>query len=70
MRPFAALLLLCVTTTQAQQPEKPKPQKPAKSNYQVGVPAFKPNYEQPAFDPAQVAPEFLPADAFHVPDDL
>jgi putative membrane-bound dehydrogenase-like protein len=48
-----------------------KPDKPnKKSNYVVGKPAFAPDYNQPAFDPAKTAPEHLDVSMFHLPEGL
>jgi putative membrane-bound dehydrogenase-like protein len=63
-----SLLLLLFTLTlipaQAQQAKRQKPP------VEPGTPAFKPNYTQPEFDPVTVKSEHLPANAFHIPDDL
>ncbi len=66
MRPIILLALTAVLLP-AQQPQVPRRERPP---VEPGTPAFAPDYEQPAFDPATVTPDHLPADIFHVPDDL
>lgn len=61
---FFLALLATVVPTHAQKAKREKPP------VEPGTPAFKPNYEQPAFNPASVIPEHLPQNAFHLPDDL
>lgn len=72
MRPLITVLCLLAATASsplsAQNAKgKGKREKPP---VEPGTPAFRPNYDQPAFDPAAVTPELLPPSTFHVPDDL
>lgn len=65
MRPFILLALLAASVSvQAQKAKREKPP------VEPGTPAFKPNYDQPAFDPASAKPEHLPTNTFHLHDDL
>lgn len=71
MRPFFILLLalhaanpLCAQQPKAARPKREKPP------FEPGTPAFTPDYNKPAFDPAAVTPDYLPADLFHTPEDL
>ncbi len=68
MRPLI-LLALTAALLPAQQPKGPRVKR-EKPPVEPGTPAFSPNYDQPAFDPAAVTPEHLPADLFHAPEDL
>lgn len=68
-RPLLPALALCLTCLSAQESKGPKAKR-EKPPVEPGTPAFTPNYDQPAFDPAAVTPEHLPANLFHLPDDL
>lgn len=59
---IAAPLLLI-----AAKPDKPKKDK---GPFEVAKPAFKPDYNQPAFDPAKARPEHLEPAMFKVPEGL
>ena len=59
---FAAPLLLI-----AAKPDKPKKEK---GPFEVAKPAFKPDYNQPAFDAANAKPEHLEPSMFKVPEGL
>lgn len=66
MRPLLLIPLLSIVAFPlcAQKAKREKPP------VEPGSPAFKPNYDQPAFDPATTKPEHLTPGVFHVPDDL
>ncbi len=66
--PLACLAwLLLPAAASAADKTKPKREKPP---FEPGKPAFSPDYNQPAFDPAQTQPESLPPGVFQVPEDL
>jgi putative membrane-bound dehydrogenase-like protein len=68
MRLIPLLLLAALSTTaHGQKPKNPRREKPP---FEPGKPAFSPNYDQPAFNPATAQPESLPPATFHLPDDL
>jgi putative membrane-bound dehydrogenase-like protein len=66
MRPLLLIPLISITAFQVHA-QKAKREKPP---VEPGTPAFRPNYDQPAFDPAAVKSEHLIPSTFHVPDDL
>ncbi len=68
MRPLV-ILALTLSLLPAQQPKAPRAKR-EKPPVEPGTPAFTPDYDQPAFDPAAVTPDHLPANLFHAPDDL
>ena len=64
-----SLLALLALPLSAQQAAKGKAKR-EKPPFEPGKPAFAPDYNQPAFDPAQVKSDSLPPAAFNLPEDL
>ena len=72
-RSFTRLLIpalaFCYGDLSAQETKGPRAKR-EKPPVEPGSRAFTPDYNQPAFDPSAVASEHLPADLFHLPEDL
>jgi len=65
-----AVALLSPLLLIAAKPDQPTKAKKGKSPFVVGKPAFSPNYDAPAFDPAKVTHDHLEPAAFKVPEGL
>lgn len=66
---LVALALVAPLALLAAKPDAPKAKKD-KGPFVAGKPAFTPNYDNPAFDPAKVTPDHLEPAAFKVPEGL
>lgn len=72
LRPSHALLVIAALgfTTVPLTAQNARPEKKKGKEYPAGKPAFSPDYNQPAFDPAKVKPEHLDTSMFKVPEGL